>query len=393
MGELLRRFWQPIAQVEEVSDLPLKLRILGEDLVLFRNGKGEYGLVEQRCSHRGASLEYGVISDVGIRCAYHGFHYATDGTILETGSGAPMANAGKLCHGAYPVLDFHGLIFAYMGPPEKKPEFPVLDLYVDPNISVETGHLRTGILDCNWLQINENGMDPIHTAWLHSITTGTQRGFSDEMAIIPVMQWVQNEHGMHYIAARRKGDLVWFRILDAFMPNSGLIAPDDEHATKENISQPAFTQTWVVPIDDNNTKRLYVMFNDKRNPLRDVQRVRGFAQACDRPYEARQRHPGDYEMMASQGPPIAVHAMENLTPTDYGVIALRQLYRDAERDIAAGKDPIGIVREPNTVIRTRTQNTVLRIPAAATPAEDEKQLREWGRKVAEADYLHTLPPL
>jgi phenylpropionate dioxygenase-like ring-hydroxylating dioxygenase large terminal subunit len=392
MGELLRRYWQPIAYEREVGDLPLKIRILGEDLVLFRNGRGAYGLVEQRCSHRGASLEYGVISEQGLRCAYHGFHYGLDGTILETGAGAPLANGGKICHGAYPLHVFHQLIFAYMGPPEKKPPFWNLDLFHHPHIDVEPGPDRTAILDCNWTQISENGQDPVHTAFLHSITTGTQRGFSDEMGIIPIMQWVQNESGMHYIAARRKGDLVWFRVNDKFVPNSGLIPADDERATKADVSQRPFTMTWVVPIDDENSKRLYVLFNDRRNPLRDGQRQRGFAQANDRPYEERQRRPGDYEMMASQGR-VTVHAYENLTSTDYGIIALRELLRENMRAVADGRDPAGIVRDPNAQIRTRSQNTVLRIPAAATPEEDAAMLKRIGREVADGDLLHTLPPV
>jgi phenylpropionate dioxygenase-like ring-hydroxylating dioxygenase large terminal subunit len=392
MGELLRRYWQPIAYECEVGDLPLRIRIMGEDLVLFRTGAGDYGLVEQRCSHRGASLEYGVISERGLRCAYHGFHYAVDGTILEIGAGAPLANGGKICHGAYPLVVFHELIFAYMGPPERIPPFPMLDLFDHPHIAVEPGPERTGILDCNWLQISENGQDPVHTAFLHAIVTGTQRGFSDEMGIIPIMQWVQNETGMHYIAARRKGDLVWFRVNDKLIPNSGLIPADDERATKPNVSQRPFTMTWVVPIDDENSKRLYVMFNDKRNPLRDGQRKRGFAQANDRPYEAAQRHPGDYEMMASQGR-IAVHAYEHLTSTDYGVLALRQLLRDNARAVAEGRDPAGIVRDPNHRIRTRGQNTVLHIPPAPTPEEDVAMLKRIGREVADGDLLNTLAPV
>ena len=391
MGELMRRYWQPVANTHEVTDLPLKIRILGEDLVLFRNGKGEFGLVEQRCSHRGASLEYGVISDVGIRCAYHGFHYAVDGTILETGAGAPLANGGKICHGAYPVHVFHGLIFTYMGPPEKKPAFWNLDIFHDPNIEVQNAHSRTGILPCNWLQIHENGMDPVHTAYLHALITGTQRGFSDEMGIVPIMQWVQNDTGMHYVAARRKGDLVWFRVLDTIMPNSGLIAVDDERADHPNISQPAFTMTWVVPIDDTHTKRLYLMFNDKRNPLRDMQRKRGFAQALDRTYEESQRHPGDAEMMSSQGPPIAVHSIEHLTPTDYGVIGVRNMLREGIRAVQEGKDPVAVIYDPDYQIRTRTQNTVLEIPPAATPEADAAMMREKGREVADSDLLHTLP--
>jgi len=391
-GEFLRRYWQPFAYTQDVTDLPLKVRLLGEDLVLFRTGRGEYGLVEQRCSHRGASLEYGVISDEGIRCAYHGFHYAPDGTILATGSGAPMANAGKLCHGAYPVFVFHELIFAYMGPPELKPPFPMLDLYTDPDITVEPGRERSCNVECNWLQITENGQDPIHTAWLHAITTGTQRGFSDEMGIIPVMQWVETENGMQYTATRRVGDNVWVRVNDRMMPNYGLIAPSDEHADKENISQPANHATWVVPTDDYNTKRLYLMFNDRRNPIRPLQRRLGFGQSAERPYAERQRRPGDYDMFVSQGP-IAIRDHERLTSTDYGVIAIRKLTLDGIRAVQEGRDPLGIYRDPNHVIRTFAQNTIVRVPPAETPEADAILLKKIGREIAHSELLHTLAPV
>jgi nitrite reductase/ring-hydroxylating ferredoxin subunit len=393
-GEYLRRYWQPFAYTQDVTDLPLKVRILGEDLVLFRNGRGEFGLVEQRCSHRGASLEYGVISDEGIRCAYHGFHYAPDGTILATGSGAPLAGAGKLCHGAYPLHIFHDLIFAYMGPPEFEPPFPMLDVYDDPHITIESGRDRACINDCNWLQISENGQDPVHTAWLHVLTTGTQRGFSDEMGIIPVLQWVQSENGMYYTASRRLDEhRVWVRVNDKLMPNAGLIPPSDGgSATGENLSQRPYIQIWVTPIDDYNSKRLYFRFNDDRNPLRPVQRDMNFGQANDRPYEERQRRPGDYDAMVSQGP-IAIHAYEHLTSTDYGVIALRNLLRDGIRAVREGRDPVGIFRDPNYKIRTRTQNTFVRAPYAGSPQADEALLKRIGREVAESDLLRRLSPV
>jgi nitrite reductase/ring-hydroxylating ferredoxin subunit len=393
-GEYLRRFWQPIGYAQDLTDLPLKIRILGEDLVLFRTARGEFGLVEQRCSHRGASLEYGVISERGIRCAYHGFHYAPDGTILETGAGAPLANGGKICHGAYPLHVFHDLIFAYMGPPELRPPFPMLDLYDTPHITVESGRERACINDCNWLQISENGMDPVHTAFLHVITTGAQRGFSEQVGIVPVMQWVQNEAGMHYIACRRvkDSDLVWVRVNDKIMPNAGLIPPNDEQSKTVGTSQRPYVITWVVPIDDESTLRLYLLLNDDRNPLRPVQRARGFGQIGDRPYAERQRQPGDYDVTVSQGP-IAIHAYENLTSTDYGVIAFRNLLREGIRAVREGQDPAGIVRDPNAVIRTRGQNTIVRVPHAATPDEDTALLRKVGREVAESDLLHTLAPV
>jgi phenylpropionate dioxygenase-like ring-hydroxylating dioxygenase large terminal subunit len=395
MGEYMRRFWQPIAYEPEVTDLPKKIKVLCEDLVLFRTAKGELGLVEQRCSHRGASLEYGVISDEGIRCAYHGFHYAPDGTILATGSGAPMANAGKLCHGAYPLHVFNSLIFAYMGPPERKPPFPMLDLYENEHITIEPGIERQCNNDCNWLQIHENAMDPVHTAYLHTLLTGTQRGFSDEMGVLPILQWAPGADGMHYMASRRLGDMVWVRILDAFMPNFGLVPPSDGGAMgkeKANTSQLSYVAAWVVPIDNENSHRIYLRFNDHRNPLRPVQRAMNFGQAKDRPYEERQRYPGDYDMFMSQGP-IAIHGYENLTPTDYGVIALREMFREGMRAVKEGKDPVGINRDPNYRIRTRTQNTFIRAPKAATPEEDVALLKQVGRQVAEANYLNEFPPL
>jgi nitrite reductase/ring-hydroxylating ferredoxin subunit len=394
MGELFRRYWLPVAFEANVTDLPLKVRLLGEDLILFRNGRGEYGLVEQRCSHRGASLEYGVISDQGIRCAYHGFHYAPDGTILETGSGAPIAHAGKLCHGAYPVHVFAQTVFAYMGPLEKKPPFPTFDLYQNPHITVEPGLVRSCVNDCNWLQISENGQDPIHTAWLHVLTTGAQRGFSPAVGIVPILQWVQNENGMHYIACRRfaDSDLVWVRVQDRIMPNIGLLAPNDEQQKKENTAQLPYVMNLVVPIDDYNTNRMCLLFNDDRNPLRDIQRAKLFGQADDRPYEERQRVPGDYDMMMSQGP-IAVHAYEHLTSTDYGILALRSLLRENIRAVQEGRDPVGIYRDPDHVIRTRTQNTVVRVPRAATPEADAALLKKIGRDVAEGDQLRTFAPV
>ncbi len=389
-GELLRRYWQPVGYEEDLADLPLRTRILGEDLVLFRTGSGTYGLVEQRCSHRGASLEYGVISEHGLRCAYHGFHYAPDGTILETGAGAPIAGA-KICQGAYPLHVFHGLIFAYMGPPQTQPPFPMVDVYDDPHITIEPGRERGCINECNWLQIAENGQDPVHTAYLHVLTTGAQRGFSDEVGIVPILQWVQNDMGLQYIATRRMNDLVWVRVRDSFQPNAGMIPPN-EFTPKENISQRPAQISWTVPIDDYNSKRFYLLFNDERNPLRPGQRQRGFGQANDRPYEERQRRPGDYEMMISQGP-IAIHGYEHLTSTDYGVIALRQLLRDGIRAIGEGRDPIGVFREAGKRLRTRAQNTVVRVPPADSAEADVLLLRDIGRKIADGDLLHTLPPV
>src|SRR4051812_43244161 len=132
-GEYLRRFWHPVALSAELSDLPVAVRILGEDLVLFRDGRGTVGLLEMHCSHRGASLEFGTIEGQGLRCCYHGWLYGADGLLLDT-PGEPLEShyQGRLYHGAYPTREYKGLVFAYMGPPDKMPELPILDAFDVP---------------------------------------------------------------------------------------------------------------------------------------------------------------------------------------------------------------------------------------------------------------------
>ena len=121
-GEYLRRFWHPIMMSERLTDGPLPVRVLGEDLVLFRDLSGDVGLVHKHCSHRGMSLEFGIIANHGIRCAYHGWCFSPTGQILETPGESPKSLLKeRVFHGAYPVVDYKGLIFAYMGPPALKP--------------------------------------------------------------------------------------------------------------------------------------------------------------------------------------------------------------------------------------------------------------------------------
>ena len=127
-GEYFRRFWLPVAMSSQLGEVPVATRILGEDLVVFRDLEGNVGLLHRHCAHRRASLEYGRIEQRGIRCCYHGWHYDVDGTILETpGEPEDSPIRHQICQGAYPVHEHKGLIFAYMGPPEKKPAFSYYD--------------------------------------------------------------------------------------------------------------------------------------------------------------------------------------------------------------------------------------------------------------------------
>jgi len=144
-GEYLRRFWQPVVRSEDLRDLPKRLRILGEDLVAFRDKRGAVGLLELHCPHRGTSLEFGLVGEKGIRCCYHGWLFDVDGTILETpGEPADSTLKDRLFHGAYPVHEYQGLVFAYMGPPDVQPDFPILDTHECRVTSSRRAKARSG---------------------------------------------------------------------------------------------------------------------------------------------------------------------------------------------------------------------------------------------------------
>src|SRR2546426_1354903 len=157
-GELLRRYWHPVAGLHQVTaDAPTAhIRLLGEDLVLFRDTSGRVGLVGDHCPHRGASLLYGRVEERGIACAYHGWLYDTQGNCLETPA-EPADSKLYLTvkHTAYPVQTYAGLYWGYLGP-APAPILPRIDI-VDMGIISAVGAVPS--LDCNWLQVVENNLD------------------------------------------------------------------------------------------------------------------------------------------------------------------------------------------------------------------------------------------
>src|SRR6202167_2521919 len=161
-GELLRRYWQPVALTSELGEVPLGFRMFGEDLVVFRTTTGEYGILDRHCSHRGTSLEFGLPTECGLRCCYHGWLFGVDGKILETPGDPPgSALKDRLYHGAYPAKEYNGLIFGYFGPPETMPEFPVYDSYEYAGDKLVPYSIP---YPWNWLQVQENGDAPPHAA-------------------------------------------------------------------------------------------------------------------------------------------------------------------------------------------------------------------------------------
>src|SRR5438105_11875644 len=371
-GEYMRRFWQPVCFSDELRDLPLRIRILGEDLVAFRDQSGEVGVLELHCPHRGTSLEFGLIGEKGIRCCYHGWLFGVDWAILETpGEPADSTLKDRLFHGAYPVHEAHGLVFAYMGPPAEQPPFPVYDSLIRPGYRVIPG--RKYFYPCNWMQIQDNTMDPTHTAFLHTIVSGAV--FTEEFGVLPELDYLETPIGMIYVGTRRVADHVWARMVEVVLPNLQQVAPIWENGRQERAFSGPMMSRWLVPVDDVNT-----MFIE----LRHVSEVDGetpdwwadrsimlAGQMNAGSYEEGQRHPGDYEAQVSQRP-IAVHGLEHLSETDRGVSMFRNQVRRGIRAVKAGRDPDGLCRDEGAVIGTYCNNTVVHMPAPATAAADKK---------------------
>ena len=383
-GEWFRRFWQPVAVSEDLKDLPVAIRILGEDLVLFRDGSGQVGLLELHCSHRGTSLEFGQIQQRGIRCCYHAWLYDVDGKLLETpGEPAESTLKDRLYHGAYPTLEYKGLVFAYMGPPDKRPPFPILDVFDLPGSQLLAG-LHFNNRPCNWLQSKENAMDPAHFAFLHVEPGST--GFSQNLAEVGELDLIETPIGMACIDAGRVGEWVWVHLVDFILPNihqgSDIMWSIEQ---RSSLNRVPWMTWWTVPVDDTHTMQLGFWHGREGQDLRTEQ---GFGQTGDRPHEERQRVPGDYDSLVSQRP-IVVHAMQHLGDSDSGVTMLRNMVREGIRAVQRGEDPKGINRNEGEIIPTYAHDRMLPIPPEPTREKDRQLLRDTGRKVAK-DYVKAL---
>lgn len=400
MGELMRRFWQPVCLSEELGKLPKAIRILGEDLVAFRDLQGRIGVLDRHCSHRGASLEFGIVSEQGIRCCYHGWLYDVDGTILETPcEPAESRLKDTVCHGAYPAFERDGLVFAYIGPPKTKPAFPVYDSYTQPRGTRLVPF--SNIYPCNWLQVCENVMDHLHTAVLHNkmvvedVSDTTAAGLSlDGFGDMPVMQWeaTRGGAGMVFIAGRRLAEgKIWIRITEMAFPNYVQIGSLAPSVARERHSTTSLTR-WHVPVDDTHMIIFgWRHFNDEVDPDHDgsedecgVDMIDFLVgQTGNRSYEEGQRAPGDWEALVSQRP-IAIHALEHPGKSDIGVYLNRKLLRDAVRALtpAVGAAVAPQASAAGDSLPMYSQDSVLSIPMREG-VDDRQLILQTGKQVLE----------
>ena len=361
-GEYLRRYWHPVAMTEEVTDLPLLVKVLGEELVLFKDKSGEFGLLHKHCSHRGASLEFGIVADHGIICCYHGWHYAIDGTLIRAGSereDGPICK--KVIHGAYPVIEKDGLLFAYLGPPELRPPFTVFDTQADYGVEKVPFSLSA---PCNWLQIYENTQDPVHVVHLHSNVSGIQFGVAS--GVDQIIEYQDSPLGMINIQTREVNQFVWNRTVESILPNANQTGAIWEEAQSEKFFQRSSLLRWVVPLDNTSARTIgWRYLSVELDPDHQGNRSQIGKESIDfigqtateRSHEEAQRYPGDYEAQVSQGA-IAIHERENLASSDAGVARLRRLLRQRVTELQAGNEPTPQAQREGETVSTYTQDTV-----------------------------------
>jgi phenylpropionate dioxygenase-like ring-hydroxylating dioxygenase large terminal subunit len=351
-GEMLRRYWHPIAVAADIGRRPMKVRVLGEDLVLFRDLRGRPGLLYPRCAHRGTTLYYGRVEDDGIRCCYHGWLFDVEGHCLDQPC-EPRDHVASPAYRAryrqpwYPVAEYLGLVFAYLGPPDRKPVLPRWDVFEavpeGEEIVADGGNigLEGETTPCNWVQTHENVMDPYHVFVLHSSHSGTQ--FVPLMGILPEVSWYETPLGVKSHQDRRRPDGATFhRVTEVVMPNVRIVANP-----RVRRYGPSDSVAWTLPIDDTTT-RIFTLYRTPRGQRHERMRFDGrrWAELTE---EEHQRMPNDYEAQVGQGA-ITLHSEEHLTGTDRGVVMFRRRLRQQIAAVREGRDPLGVTFDPARAI-------------------------------------------
>ncbi len=343
MGELLRRYWHPVGLTSDATDVPRRVRVLAQDLVLFRDRGGRVGLLHARCCHRGTTLYYGKVEDDGIRCCYHGWKFDAEGHCLEQPC-EPNGGAfkDKVRQPWYPVEERYGLIFAYLGPAEKRPVLPAYDCLetMDDGEFVEADDSSLGgggpaIIPCNWLQHFENVVDPYHVPVLHGSFSGPQ--FTNMMASMPEVKFETSPRGIIVRSIRSQDDgRVFYRVTEAALPTLRVV-PNPRVAQFARVESIG----WTLPIDDTSF-RIYVAGRVKN--AGDIGRMRSKFNGkfwWDMTEAEHQRFPGDYEAQVGQGP-MTIHSEEHFGQSDRGVLMIRRMLSDQLEALAAGRDPVGV---------------------------------------------------
>jgi 5,5'-dehydrodivanillate O-demethylase len=350
MGELLRRYWMPIAAVAELEDKPTKpVRLLGEDLVLYRDTRGTHGLLDRHCAHRRADLSYGMVEECGLRCNYHGWLYGEQGHCLaqpfEEIAHPEARYKDRIRIKAYPVEAKAGLLWAYLGP-APAPLVPTWEPFTWTNGFVQIVFAE---IPCNWFQAQENSIDPVHFEWLHGNWSRALRGVEGPRPPTHLkIGFDEFEYGF-----------VYRRVLEGQAADSELWSVGRVCLWPNCLFTGAHFE-WRVPVDDGHMLSVGWFFDRVPNEMEPFRQERipywygPIKDAQTNRWITTHVMNQDFVAWVGQGA-IADRTGEHLGESDRGVSMMRRKLLEQAEVVAAGGEPKALVRDPEA-------NECIRLP-------------------------------
>jgi phenylpropionate dioxygenase-like ring-hydroxylating dioxygenase large terminal subunit len=390
LNALMRRYWLPALLSREILGpdcAPVRVRLLGEDLVAFRDSQGRVGLLDEHCPHRGTSLFYGRNEECGLRCIYHGWKMDVEGKVLDTPAepeGSTLKD--KVRHTAYPCHEAAGMVFAYMGPKDRMPLFPD---YEWTRVPSEQIYVTKSIQDCNYLQGLEGECDSSHLSYLHRAFSDAKRGGGDPDMYgkdgAPQLEGVPTDYGVRMISCRNPGDdMTYLRISNFVLPCYGFVPTGGLKGNPEGYTIHAH-----VPVDDEHSLRFNIFFRRNRAVTEaekrlddeftaDFSKVRNIQNnyLIDRQEQRRETYMGlgksfvihDSCATETMGPRYD-RSKEHLGVGDITVIAVRKRLLQVVRDLQNGIEPPHLPRTPEQNDMRGVACIVTKIPASKDPKQ------------------------
>jgi phenylpropionate dioxygenase-like ring-hydroxylating dioxygenase large terminal subunit len=371
MGNVMRRYWQPALLSEELPEndgAPLRVRLLGEDLIAFRDTNGKVGLVDAFCPHRRAPMFFGRNEECGLRCVYHGWKFDATGACVDMPSEPPDSLfKTKVTIAAYPTYEAGDVIWTYMGPPEKQPPYPDYEWMRAPK-----GHkfVSKTFEDCNWLQALEGGIDTSHSTFLHNENMADKARLRTRDGA-PRLEVNKNAYGYYYTSTRNAGDDGHYvRVYQYIMPHQQMRgAITAQSGGREKV--PKLDGHLWVPIDDEHTWTFNTLWTYDRSISITPEFIEWWEHHSGRGkvdqlpgYRLKQNKANDYlidrqrqkstsftgivgvntqDIALQEGMgSIVDRSLEHLGTSDRAIIAARQLLLDACDAVERGEDPPGI---------------------------------------------------
>ena len=377
MGKLMRRYWHPIAAAGELSERPTKpVRLLGEDLVLYRDKSGTLGLIERFCPHRRVDLSYGIPEEHGLRCMYHGWMMDETGQCIEQPFEETVHPDGrfkeKVKIAGYPVQELAGLVFAYLGP-SPAPLLPLWEPLTAESVAYDIAITQ---LPCNWLQCQENSLDPVHTEWLHSYWTRWQQRAAG------ITEGVRAESAPH--------ERIRFDMFDHGVVKRRILRGLDEEHDLGKVGHPILfpnvlqvgaperiTMQFRVPVDDENTLHISIyIFRAAAGavvPRQDpVPYYYNPLVGDDGRFITNVTFNQDYMAWVTQGR-VARRELEKLGESDKGIIMFRKMLNEQMDVVEDGGDPMNVFRggvgEPIRLPVEPSRGFVNGVPSKYVPQE------------------------